>query len=102
MRGYSEAEFRRVLAAARAIVGRVRAGREVLEQWRSGHLSKDSDPHRWELGELLDHVERHGEVPHRVRGGRRFYDARTVKRHGGVSDLIGRNWRSRRNGHRPI
>lgn len=63
---YSREENRRILQAARADVRaaavRIRAGRELLADWRRGDLvhHPEQAQHR---GELLDYLDRHDDVP---------------------------------------
>ncbi|MBF6439644.1 hypothetical protein [Nocardia cyriacigeorgica] len=62
---YSRAEFKRIADAARAdlraAADRIRSNRELLESYRGGWLA---DPDR--RLELLDFVDRHGDVPRRA------------------------------------
>ena len=85
---YTEAEFTRVTAAARAhlrgCVRRIHAGRAVLTSWRADEIERESDTHRWELGWLLDHIDRHDEVP-RYPGGSRHHVSTA---HGGTAALF--------------
>ncbi|PAX86074.1 hypothetical protein CLM85_08025 [Streptomyces albidoflavus] len=73
-RNYSLPELKRITAAARrdirAAALRIRANRDLLEQWRQGRIDADADPQAFRRGRLLDHVDRHGDVP-RYPGGRR-------------------------------
>ena len=82
---YSEAEFRRIVARCkvelRRAEGRIRQGRADLAAWRSGEADR-SDRRVWERGRLLDHVDRHGDVPRTDRP-----DA-SVRAHGGPADLM--------------
>ncbi|MFG3063957.1 hypothetical protein ACGFYM_36125 [Streptomyces sp. NPDC048231] len=61
---YSREEFRIIRDAAtrtvRAARLRIDAHVELLERWRSGQLELDDDP---EWGEVLDHLDRTGDVP---------------------------------------
>ncbi len=92
LRSYSQAEFRRILAAARhdahAAAVRIRANRRILADWRGGRVDRDADPAGWELGLVLDEIERTGDVPRYPRGPRhaRWF----VHRHGTVPQLMGR------------
>jgi hypothetical protein len=71
---YSRDEFRRILSAARFDVRqaaiRIRAGRDLLSRWRSGALDRERDRPEWERGSLLDHVDRHADVPRYATGQR--------------------------------
>ncbi|MFC6088608.1 hypothetical protein [Saccharothrix lopnurensis] len=73
MISYSRDEFRRILTAARFDVrraaGRIRANRELLARWRSGELGPEHDRHEWRLGRLLDHMDRHADIPRYANGG---------------------------------
>jgi hypothetical protein len=83
---YSEAEFRRIIARCkgelRRAETRIRQGRADLAAWRNDEVAP-SDRRAWERGRLLDHVDRHGDVP---RTGRP--DA-SVADHGGPAALMG-------------
>ena len=63
---YSSEENRRILQAARADVRaaavRIRAGRELLADWRRGDLLHQPEETQ-QRGELLDHIDRHDDVP---------------------------------------
>jgi hypothetical protein len=87
---YSRAEFNRILAAARkdarAAATRIRAHRELLERWRGGGIDETSDRTTWELGAILNHIERHGDVPRHEYGAR--LPLRWVAAHGTVRDLV--------------
>ncbi|MCI0690088.1 MAG: hypothetical protein L0Y54_23055, partial [Sporichthyaceae bacterium] len=82
---YSETEFRRIIARCkgelRRAEARIRQGRADLAAWRSGEVDP-SDRRAWERGRLLDHVDRHGDVPRTDRP-----DA-SVRDHGGPADLM--------------
>ncbi|MGW5317876.1 hypothetical protein [Nocardia thailandica] len=86
---YSAAEFARITTAAksdlRRCVRRIRAGRAILAAWRAGELDPDRDRQRWQLGWLLDHIDRHDRVP-RYRAGRQH---NWVSDHGGSPALFG-------------
>jgi hypothetical protein len=46
-------------------------GRELLARWRAGQIDAEAEPRTWQHGELLDYVDRHGDVPRRdTRWGR--------------------------------
>ena len=63
---YSRDENQRILNAARrdirAAVTRIRGNRELLRRWRDGDLPNEPD-NAGRLAELLDHVDRHTDVP---------------------------------------
>lgn len=89
LRSYSEAEFRRIIARCkgdlRQAAARIRDARAHLAAWRGGEIP-DSDHHAWEFGFLLDHADRHGDVP-------RYDDGRprpSVARHGGGMAVMAR------------
>jgi hypothetical protein len=88
---YTQDEFKRILAVARrdarASAARIRAHRELLQRWRAGGIDPGTDFATWELGKLLDHIERIGDVP-RYDTERR-HPQPMVPRHGGTSELIG-------------
>ncbi|KAA8877458.1 hypothetical protein F3087_43940 [Nocardia colli] len=69
---YTPAEFARITGAAkadvRACVRRIRAGRTLMAAWRAGQIERGADRRRWEQGWLLDHIDRHDEVPHYTNG----------------------------------
>lgn len=92
VRSYNEAEFRRITQAAReqlrAAAGRIRHARGVLELWRGGTIER-SDHARWEQGWLLDHLDRHGDVPRRVDVRGRTVPTAIVERHGGPNTVTG-------------
>lgn len=69
---YSKAEFARITAAARddvrAAARRVRRTRQFLQQWRDGSIDPVAHPLAWRRGQVLDHVDRHADVPRNSRG----------------------------------
>ncbi|MFJ2555965.1 MULTISPECIES: hypothetical protein [unclassified Streptomyces] len=72
---YTTAEFDRITTTARSqlrrAAERIFAGRELLARWRAGQIDAEAEPRTWQHGELLDYVERHGDVPRRdTRWGR--------------------------------
>jgi hypothetical protein len=84
---YTDSEWQQIMTSLRHDVrvarDRIRAGLQLLEQYRSG--AAQLDPARRELGGLLDHLARTGDVP-RDAGG----DAvRAVNQHGGVRAVLG-------------
>ncbi len=75
---YTTAEFDRIITTARTqlrrAADRIFAGRELLAHWRAGQIDRDVEPHTWMHGELLDHVDRHGDVPRKnTRWGRQAH-----------------------------
>jgi len=92
LRSYSQTEFRRILAGARhdahAAAVRIRANRQLLADWRAGRVDRDADPTGWELGLILDEIERTGNVPRYPRGPQhaRWF----IHRHGTVPQLMSR------------
>lgn len=64
---YTPAEFDRIITTARTqlrrAADRIFAGWELLARWRAGQIDRDVEPRIWKHGELLDHIERHGDVP---------------------------------------
>ncbi|MFD9283612.1 hypothetical protein ACFWD7_41300 [Streptomyces mirabilis] len=72
---YTTAEFDRIITTARTqlrrAADRIFAGRELLARWRAGQIDREAEPRVWKHGELLDHVDRHGDVPRKdTRWGR--------------------------------
>jgi len=69
---YSKAEFARIGAAARedvrAATRRIRRTRQFLQQWRAGNIDPVTHPQAWRRGQVLDHVDRHADVPRNARG----------------------------------
>jgi len=90
-RSYSEAEFKRITTLARsdlrAAATRIAAGRRELAVWREGGVEQ-SDRAAWEHGFLLDHVDRHGDVPRQARRERAV--EAIVARHGGAPAVMSR------------
>jgi hypothetical protein len=90
-RSYTELEFRRISGRARsevrAAAQRIRAARTLLRQWRAGQIDQSSDRDRWELGFLLDNVDRVGDVPRYGDGPRPHA---VVARHGGIDAVMAR------------
>jgi hypothetical protein len=91
VRGYSEAEFTRIAARAkadlRAAAARIGAGRARLAAWRGGLIDQNADPEGWTEGELLDYVDRHGDVPRcQGKGGMAW----VVVQHGGSRAVMAR------------
>jgi hypothetical protein len=87
---YSPAEFARILTTARrearAAVERIRTHRALLVRWRAGRVDNATDPAGWKLGQILDHVERHGDVPRYP--NREWQPLESVARHGTVPELV--------------
>ena len=85
---YSAAEFTRITAAAkshvRECVHRIHGGRALLARWRAGEIDRDLDKHGWERGGLLDHIDRHDQVPRYSNGSR--HNLSTA--HGGTAALF--------------
>ncbi|MER7959903.1 hypothetical protein [Streptomyces sp. NPDC096030] len=89
---YSQHEFKRIADAARAdlraAAARIRANREDLHRFRTGELAPDKDRRL----ELLDWVDRFGDVPRqlRPRGVRAGQDVAQswVTRHGSVDEIV--------------
>jgi hypothetical protein len=69
---YSKAEFARITAAARddvrSATRRVRRTRQFLRQWRDGSIDPVAHAAAWRRGQVLDHVDRHADVPRTPRG----------------------------------
>ncbi|MET8013421.1 hypothetical protein ABZU86_16300 [Streptomyces sp. NPDC005271] len=68
---YSRAELKRIAQAARAALRsaetRIRSNRELLAQFRAGDLDVSSDVHLRRRLQILDHLDRVGDVPRRMR-----------------------------------
>jgi hypothetical protein len=90
LQSYSPTEFRWILQAARqdvrAAATRIRAHRKLLDRWRAGGVGQDRDPASWELGWILDHIDRVGDVPRYQ--GRQQLPLRRLTRHGTVEQLM--------------
>jgi hypothetical protein len=85
---YSSDEFERITRAAtlnfRTAWQRISDNRRHLAAWRAGEFSAGTDA--WKLGELLDHLAHHGDVPFRVKlNGQRHVSCRVARVMGGVS-----------------
>ncbi len=83
---YSRHEFERVAAAARedlrAAADRIRGSRELLQRWRDGSLDPERESAAWRRGQVLDHVDRCGDVPRGPNGRSIALDA------GGSLELV--------------
>jgi hypothetical protein len=70
---YTRAEFNRIMSVARTTARRaairIRSGHALLARWRAGDIDRVEDKCGWLRGQVLDHVDRHGEVP-RLPNGR--------------------------------
>jgi hypothetical protein len=86
---YSREENRQVLQAARADVRaaamRIRAGRELLADWRRGNLAHHPAQTQ-QRGELLDYLDRHDDVPRYLSRSNRPKD--WVARLGTITDHL--------------
>jgi hypothetical protein len=87
---YSRAENQRIIRVARADVRsaatRIRAGRELLRRWRAGELEAEPEDVR-RLGQLLDYVDTHSDVP---RTPRQKVPVVWAQRLGNTADHLGR------------
>ncbi|WP_458682705.1 hypothetical protein [Prescottella equi] len=85
---YSVPEFRRISAAARShlrgTVQRIAEGRALLARWQVGEIDRSVEPDEWDHGWLLDHIDRHDDVP-RYPSGAKHQKATT---HGGTAALF--------------
>jgi hypothetical protein len=93
---YSRDEFKRIASAARAVVrpaaARIRTNRELLGRFREGLLDVSGDLHLRRRLQILDHVDRFGDVPRAPRkSGDLVVDGPShwVMARGKVKDLIG-------------
>lgn len=75
---YSPEDHRRIVAAARADVraaaARIRRSTALLARWRDGRIDPAVAPADWHRGRLLDHADRHGDVPRDAKGKVRWSD----------------------------
>ncbi len=69
---YSRAEFDRILNAARTDIRRaakrIRANRDLLNQWRAGQIDEQADTRRWRQGHVLSSVDRTADVARNASG----------------------------------
>ncbi|MGW7641593.1 hypothetical protein [Streptomyces decoyicus] len=93
---YSRAELKRIAQAARTALrsaeSRIRGNREVLEHFRTGDLDVSADVHLRRRLQILDHLDRVGDVPRRMRkaGGVIAYAPETwVMSKGKLKDVVG-------------
>ncbi|MGW7363204.1 hypothetical protein ACWGI8_07200 [Streptomyces sp. NPDC054841] len=93
---YSRAELKRIAEAARktlrAADTRIRSNRELLEQFRAGDLDVSTDVHLRRRLQILDHLDRVGDVPRRMRNtaGKMQYAPETwVASKGKLRDVVG-------------
>lgn len=93
---YSRDELKRIAQAARTALRsaekRIRGNRELLEQFRAGHLDVSTDLHLRRRLQILDHLDRVGDVPRRMRksGAVVAYAPEPwVMKRGRVKDLVG-------------
>ncbi len=88
---YSPDEYQRIIAAARsqlrAAATRIASGRTELAAWRAGLIGQAAEPARWEAARLLDHADRHGDVPRRGSSQTRTYSAQCA---GGAPAIMSR------------
>ena len=88
LHSYSQAEFRRIMDAARTDARRIaqdiRTHRRMLQRWRAGQ--DETEPRTLELLRILDHIDRDGDVPREKRGNAR----QSMARYGRVPELIGK------------
>lgn len=70
LQSYSKGEFTAIMTAARgqlrAALSRIRAARELLEQWQASEFEEGTE--QWDRGYVLDHVARTGDVPRDTSG----------------------------------
>ncbi|MEU4814913.1 hypothetical protein AB0G03_04600 [Micromonospora aurantiaca] len=92
---YSRAELRRIAEAARKTLrtaaSRIRENRELLQKFREGEVDVSADLHLRRRLEILDHLDRFGDVPrrHRRTGGMTQYAPEIwVTLRGRVKDLV--------------
>jgi hypothetical protein len=96
LESYSRAELRRIAEAARqtlrAAAARIRENRELLRLFREGTVDVSADLHLRRRLEILDHLDRFGDVPRRTRriaGVVRHAPEVWVTLRGKVKDLVG-------------
>ncbi|MET7772004.1 hypothetical protein [Nocardia sp. NPDC005366] len=93
---YTRTELKRIAEAARATLRsaerRIRAHRELLDQFRAGDLDVSTDLDLRRRLEILDHLDRVGDVPRRDRNcGKGVYNAPEVwvMLRGRIKDIVG-------------
>ncbi|MGV9895153.1 hypothetical protein [Streptomyces tendae] len=93
---YSRAELKRIAQAARTALrsaeARIRGNRELLAQFRAGDLDVSKDVHLRRRLQILDHLDRVGDVPRRMRNtaGKVQYAPETwVASKGKLRDVVG-------------
>jgi hypothetical protein len=89
---YSQAEFKRIATAARtdlrAAARRIRGNRDLLGRFRAGELHPHDDTILAQHLELLDWVDRFGDVPRTMRSQGRARCPDWVYRHGTVREVV--------------
>lgn len=93
---YTRTELKRIAEAARATLRsaerRIRANSELLDRFRAGDLDVSTDLDLRRRLEILDHLDRVGDIPRRTRYcGNRVYDAPEiwVMLRGRIKDVVG-------------
>ncbi|MEV6724921.1 hypothetical protein AB0M94_28770 [Streptomyces xanthochromogenes] len=93
---YSRDELKRIAQAARtalrAAEARIRGNRELLAQFRAGDLDVSDDIHLRRRLQILDHLDRAGDVPRRMRktaGRVQFAPETWVMSKGTIPDVVG-------------
>ncbi|MGW3459739.1 hypothetical protein ACWDE9_09125 [Streptomyces olivaceoviridis] len=93
---YSRAELKRIAQVARTVLrsaeARIRSNRELLAQFRAGDLDVSEDVHLRRRLQILDHLDRVGDVPRRMRyfAGQVQYAPETwVMSKGTIPDIFG-------------
>lgn len=93
---YSRAELKRIAQTARAALRsaetRIRGNRELLAQFRAGDLDVSSDVHLRRRLQILDQLDRAGDVPRRMRnfaGQVQYAPENWVMSKGKIPDVFG-------------
>ncbi|MCZ2524366.1 hypothetical protein [Streptomyces sp. HB2AG] len=93
---YSRTELKRIAQAARTMLRtaekRIRSNRELLERFRAGGIDVDHDTDLRRRLQILDHLDRVGDVPRRMRntaGKYQYAPENWVTTRGKVKEVVG-------------
>ncbi|PZT68450.1 hypothetical protein DN402_10505 [Streptomyces sp. SW4] len=93
---YSRTELKRIAQAARTMLRtaekRIRSNRELLERFRAGEIDVDHDTDLRRRLQILDHLDRFGDVPRRMRNTAGKYQnapENWVTTRGKVKEVVG-------------
>ncbi|MGW8992587.1 hypothetical protein ACWGRF_22010 [Streptomyces zhihengii] len=96
LHSYSRDELKRIAKAARTALrvaeARIRGNRDLLAQFRAGDLDVSEDIHLRRRLQILDHLDRVGDVPRRMRnaaGKVQFAPETWVMSKGTIPDVVG-------------